>query len=551
MPTSEPPRPATVHLRGRLAAALRTGVLAAVALIVSAAAAAVVLGPSRALAQQDGARVPRHPSAALEHAARYMMALPGKADSVALAAQGTQEGHWRFVNRAGEMFTVGTPDEMKRVISVLYPEANASARVLLYLTGDTVFRHRATLKALPASADLNMVVRGRSYRLRRVSSEPERLLAEVRSNLGLETRDERLFHELLWHLRRPLRAARVRVLALEPGGPSALAAWPRIDPATGRALVDVIDPARLPAAIGSVTGQMLIVVGRVEAGVLHIRASSGQEHRLPVSALIEAAADADANLIVLQTGATPRQPSGRNALWQGTQGPDAEAALQRAEVADLLSGLAGPGRRLALAASAAGERAVLDMTASSDPEGSPPAQSAAGRLSGLVGELTARAVLTGVQANLVGAEQQRELDRRLLAAIPAALQTGYLAAVALGLLGVPVARVWWSRIWAPESASEYAVRGGYWAACAVRHLVFLLLFVPLVAAAAAPYSVAREVWEGIRAPGRAWRWRSDEAGQDDAPAPRPRGPQRPMIEDAGQPAQAQSRPKWGRRTAHG
>ncbi len=161
MPTSHSPHHGTARLRGPLVAALRTRALV-LAFTIWAAAAAGWLATSRATAQQDGgAGVPRHPSAALEHAARYMMALPGKADSVALAAQGTQEGHWRFVNRAGEMFTVGTPDEMKRVISVLYPEAKAGARVLLYMTEDTVFRHRAAVKALPASADLNMVVRGR------------------------------------------------------------------------------------------------------------------------------------------------------------------------------------------------------------------------------------------------------------------------------------------------------------------------------------------------------------------------------------------------------
>jgi hypothetical protein len=359
------------------------------------------------------------------------------------------------------------------------------------------------------------VGRGRSYRRRRPGPEPDRLLAEVRSNLGLETRDRRLFHELLWHLARPLRDARVRVLALEPGGPGVLAAWPRIDPASKDALVDAIDPERLPAAMGSVAGQVLIVVGRVEAGVLHIRASSGKEHGVPIGALFEAAAQADANLILLTTAASPRQPSGRNRLWQAAQGAGADAALQGAQIADLLSGMSGPGRRLAVAASAAGKRIVLGTASSSDLQAVPPAQSAAERLSRLVGDLTARAILTGVQASLTSAEQQRALDRRWLAAIPAAVQMGYLAAVALGLLGVPVARSWWSRLWAPESPAGYAGRGGYWAACAVRSLVFLLVFAPIVAAVAAPLSVARQVSEGIRAPGRAWRWRSEDAATPD------------------------------------
>jgi hypothetical protein len=550
MPTPDSYDARTARLRGRSVARPETRALAR-GLLASAAAAAVWLGPFGVMAQQDGPRVPRHASAELEHAARYMMSLPGKPDSVALAAQGTQEGHWRFVNRAGEMFTVGTPDEMKRVISVLYPEAKASARVLLYMTEDTVFRHRATLKALPAAADLNMVVRGRSYRLRRAGPDADRLLAEVRSNLGLEPRDARLFQEVLWHLARPLRDARVRVLTLQPGGPRALAAWPRIDPATRRAVVDAIDPASLAPAMGSVAGQMLVVVGRVEDGVLHVRPSSGPEHSLLVGDLFKAAAAADVNLIVLQTAATPRQPGARNGLWQSPHGSDAEAVLRPAQLADLLSGMAGPGRRLAVAASGAGGRTVLEMVASSDLPGSLPARSAANRLSGLVGELTARAVVTGVRASLLGAERQRELDRRLLAGIPAALQMGYIAAVALGLLGMPVARAWWSLIWPPESASEYAGRGGYWAACAVRGLAFLLLFMPMVAAAAAPYNLARQILEGVRAPGRTWRWRSGGDPHGDAPEPGARSRERPRFEDAGLAAPVQSGRKPGRRAARG
>jgi hypothetical protein len=522
----------------------------ALALLVAVAGTASWLGASRALAQQDGSGLPRHASSELEHAARYVMALPGKPNSVALAAQGTQEGHWRFVNRAGEMFTVGTPDEMTRVVTVLYPEAKAGARVSLYMTEDTILRHRATLKALPPAAELHMVVRGQGYRLRRGDADAERILAEVRANVALEPGDARLFEEALWHLARPLAHARVRVLALEPGGPRTLPAWPRIDPTTRRAAIDVVDPAGLEGAMGSVAGQMLLVVGRVEGGALYVRASSGVEHSLRISDLLRAAADADASLIVLQTASTPRQPSGRNGLWQSLEGADVEAVLQRAQTADLLSGMAGPGRRLAAAASGAGERIVLDLAASSDLPGALPARSAAERLSALVGEITARAVVTGVQVSLLGAERQRELDRWLLAGIPAALQTGYIVAVVIGLLGVPVARAWWAMIWPPEAASDYASRGGYWAACVVRGLAFVLLFMPLVAAVAAPYNLARQVWEAVRAPSRAWRWRRGDPQGDAAAAPRMRR-ERLAFKGAGPAAPMQPRRKLGRRAAHG
>jgi len=510
MPTPESSRPGAARLRGRAA----LGRLAVV-LLVSVAAAASWLGASRGLAQQDGSRVPRHASAALENAARHIMSLSAKTDGVVLAAQGTQEGHWRFVNKAGEMFTVGTPDEMRRVISVLYPEAKANARVSLYMTEDTVFRHGPALKSLPASAGLNVVVGGASYRLlRRSDPAGERLLAEVRSNLAVEMRDQKLFGEVLWQLARPLNQARVRVLALEPGGPRALAASPRIDPAAKRALIDAIDPVSLAPAMGSVPGQMLLVVGRVERDLLYVRPSSGPEHTLLLNDLFKAAGDADVNLIVLQTASTPRQPSGPNGLWPSAQ--DGEKALQRAQLADLLNGLAA--RRIAVVASAADRRTVLATLASDLPGAARPPGD---RLSGIVADITARAVVIGVQANLLSAEHQRELDQRFLPRIPAALQVGYLVLVVLGLIGMPVARTWWARFWPPEVAAEYAGRSGYWAACAVRGLAFLVLFLPVTAAAAAPYNLARQIGEAVQVLVRGWRRLGGRGAKREAGAPPP------------------------------
>jgi hypothetical protein len=474
-------------------------------LSASAVVVAVWLGISSVLAQQDGQRVPRTASAALEHAARYMMSVPGKADGVALAAQGTQEGHWRFVNRAGEMFTVGTPDEMKRVVAVLYPEAKAGARIVLYMTEDTVFRHRAALKVLPASAELNMVVvGGESYRLQR-RSEGERLLAEVRPDVGVELREEGLFVESLWQLARPLGRARVRVLALEPGGPRTLAARPRIDPAGKHPLVDMIDPTSLASGMGSVAGQVLLVVGRVDRDVLYVRPSSGAELGIPLGDLVKAAAAADVNLMVLQTAATPRQPSGRNRLW------DPERALQRAQLSDLLGGIAGRSRQAAVVATAAGGRTALDVTLGDLP-GSLPARAVRDRLAAIVADLSGRAAMTGVQASLLAAERQRELDQRIISGIAAVVQVGYVALLALGLLGMPVARAWWARVWPPETEAEYAGRSGYWAACAVRGLVFLAVFLPMAAVVAGPYNLVRLI-------GRAVRGKEDRGA---APAAKPR-----------------------------
>ena len=127
---------------------------------------------------------------------------------------------------------------------------------------------------------------------------------------------------------------------------------------------------------------------------------------------------------------------------------------------------------------------------------------------------------TAVQANLRSAERQQELDQRARAGRPSSLQIGYLVLAVLGLLGVPVSRAWWQRIWPPEVAAEYAGRTGYWAAWTVRALAYSLVFLPLTAVVAAPYSLFRQIWDGVMTPVRWWRrlrgrrrrgaWRSAE-----------------------------------------
>ena len=132
----------------------------------------------------------------------------------------------------------------------------------------------------------------------------------------------------MWQLARPLNKANVRVLALEPGGPPRLASTPRIDPATKRAMVDAIDPASLPAALGSVRGQTVLVTGRVDGRLLYVQPSSGPERSMLLPDLFKAAEEADVNLIVLRTASTPRQPGGRNWLWQKVEVRGLEQAMQ-------------------------------------------------------------------------------------------------------------------------------------------------------------------------------------------------------------------------------
>ena len=242
-----------------------------------------------------------------------------------LAAQATQEGQWRCVNR-GRDADRGTPRD-KRVAPLL-PEAKGDVKLSLYVTEDSIFLYRGALKDLPAGTELNVVVGSESYRiLKRSESTTERLYAEVRPSLFVELTERKAFEEVVWQLARPLNKANVRMLALEPGGPPRLASAPRLDPATQRALVDVIDLASLPAALGSVRGQTVLLTGRIDGRLLYVQPSSGAARSLLVQDLRKAAEDADVNLVRLHASSTPRQPGGRS-------GRDGGATRQREQDGD-------------------------------------------------------------------------------------------------------------------------------------------------------------------------------------------------------------------------
>jgi hypothetical protein len=418
---------------------------------------------------------------------------------------------------------------------VLHPEARSGARLALYMTQDTVLRDRVALKALPAGIDLSVVVGAESYRLLR-RSEPagERFFAEIRPNLVVEMGDKRLFDEAVWQLGRPLDAARVRILALEPGGPATLPSSPRFDPASKRALVDAIDPASLFPAMRGLAGQTLVIVGRVEGDIVHVKPSSGPDHVLLVKDLFKAATAADVNLVLLFAASTPRQPGGRNLLWQGAGMKGLDQGLRNARMADFLNALGTPSRRLSVVALPQGQRTALDLQSAGDLASATPARPVAEFFVTAVSELTGRATATSMQANLRGSSHQLELDHRLLPGIPSAAQIAYSLLIVLGLLGVPVSRAWWQRVWPPETADDYAGHTGYWAARAARGLAFAMVFVPLTAVVSAPFSLGRQVREALTAPARLWRRRADsaEGNAKRSPKPSPRVAEPPVAEPA-------------------
>lgn len=456
-----------------------------------------------ASAEQKMARAPKPFLGSFDNAVEHVKALPASSGA-AVAAEATQEGHWRFVNRAGETFTAGTPDEMKRAASVLFPEAKADAKLTLYVTEDTIFLYRAALKELPKDVELNVVVGRESYRILR-RDNADRFYAEVRPSLVVEMTDRKQFEEAVWQLARPLTRAGVRVVALETGGPPWIPASPRIDATTKRALIDTIDPASFAAALGSVRGQTVLITGRVERELLMVKPSSGAERSLLVRDLFQAAEDADVNLVLLQS-ASPRQPGGRNWLWQKVHVRGLDEGLDRASVADALNAVAGTGRRLAVTATpAGGRRTVLDIAPAPDLPSPPSTTPISDAFAGIVADVTGKVVTVSMRASLRSAERQQELDQRLLPGIPSGYQLGYALLVLLGLIGVPVSRAWWRAIWPPENAQEYAKRSGFWAARIIRSLTFLLLFLPLTAPVSAPYSLFKQIYDAVMAPVRLWR----------------------------------------------
>lgn len=455
---------------------------ACAALLVAAAAPAAQANWLSKLAREAGeagTRAARHGASGLDRAAAHIKALPQTAKGAALAAHATPEGHWRFVNRDGEVFTAGTPDELKRAVPTLLPGAAGDAKLTIYLSEDTVFGERALLKNLPEGAALRIIAGKHSYPLVRSRSGGNApLFAAVRPNLRLELTNARLFAEAIAQLERPLSRASIRTLALKPGGPATLSSSPRFDPASKAALVDAVDPAALPGTLGSVRGQTVLVTGRVEDDLLLFRPESGPEQSLKILDVIRAASDADVNLVILHAP-VPRQPGGRNWLWQRIAVDGLDDALKRATLADVLDALgASHGAfRVSVAREGVGRVAIRAV-----PEGSgaEPITGVLGDwLANAISSITGNVVTSAVDVHARDEARQTELDRRIVPWLPSDYQFAYIVALVAGVMGLPLARVWWQRLWPAEKAAEYRGVAGYRAAQAVRLLAFVLVFLPI------------------------------------------------------------------------
>lgn len=444
----------------------------------------------------------------LGRAAAALKSVPERPGFHPLAAEAGPEGHWRFVNAKGESFTAANADELKRMRDSLLP--GTDGKLALYLTPDTVFAQRALLDELPGDAELFLVAPSGTHRLiREGSGAGARLLAEVRPNLRLRLDSEDVLAETLFQLGRPLQPATLRVLALETGSADALAAVPRFDPVARTALVDRIDPARLAGALRRVRSQTVILTGQIEGGALKFLDAGGGSGTVALDAVRAAARAADVNLIVVKAATAPRQPGGKNWLWQTTRVPGLDAAVRQPTFGDFLAAI-GP-RDVALTISGrhdAAGRVLLDVM---------PEDGASSALTGaltdwvdaVAGEAMAHITVAGVEADLRDQTRQDELDRRIVPGIPSAIQVGYLLALGMGLFGLGTGWAWWGRIWPPEDRAEYGSALAYGLARGVRGLLFAVLFLPLAGVPLFVRTVAIQIWRLVTAPLRAMRWMRD------------------------------------------
>jgi hypothetical protein len=482
----------------RLSLAFRPGLMraACAALLLAAAVPAADANWLSRLAKvggeagEVGAKTARLGVVELERAATHIKTLPAPTKGAAvLAAHATPEGHWKFVNRDGEVFTAATPEELQRVVPTLLPEAGSGGKLGIYLSEDTLYRDRAMLRGLPPDAEAGAST----------------LFAAVRPHLMLDVRERALFDEAIAQLERPLSRSQIRTLALEPGGPGTLSSYPRLDAETKAALVDAVDPASLAASLPSIRGQTVLVTGRIDGNLLYFRPTSGSEQSLKLSDLTRAAADSDVNLVILQTDA-PRQPGGRNWFWQRIAVDGLDDALKRAKFGDFLDalGAANGEFRVSVQREASGRVALRAVPAGGDAQ---PITGIVGDLwTSTVSSITGNVVTTAVEVHARDEERQQELDRRIVPGVSSWFQLSYIFNLVCGVLGWPVASGWFARLWPKEQREEYGGAFGYRAAQAARFLAYILVFLPIVGVPAFVVSLLLQMWALITWPVRAARW---------------------------------------------
>lgn len=441
---------------------------------------------------------------ALDDATAVLRRLPKpKKGELAFAAHATPDGHWKFTNQDGGVFTAATPDEMGRVAKALAPDADANAPLNIYLSDETLFKRANSIDDLPKSARLNVVSGGKAFTLvrRGGGTGMAKYFAKVRPNVLVRIGEKARFEEAVWQMGRKLPQGDVRVLSLKPGGRASLAPAAKIDKARGGVpLADEIDPGRLAEALPGIRGQTALLTGRIEGDLLYALPSSGAEQVVSLSGVRAAAAKADVNLVVLHS-ARPLQPGGQNWLWQTIEVDGLKSALKKPAFADFLEALAGSRGQLVVSSTPQGAGRVL-VEAIPDASKRDIVDSVGNWVGDAVSEVAGNVVTESVSAFMTSKQRQKELDDRIVPGIPSDFQFYYLGAIVMGLIGFGVARSWWERIWPGEERGEYRGAFGFWAARAVRWAMFLLVFLPIVGPIALLGALALKIFGWLMVPVR-------------------------------------------------
>ncbi len=419
---------------------------------------------------------------ALPAVVRHITGSKPESGTIDIAAERTDIGHWRLVNREGESFTAATDAELARGLKTLAPDVQAAkARLHVHLTADTALRRAASLASFPVDAELSLVMGGRRFSLVRRTGQPPRVA--IGREFLVEAGAREVLAEIVRQIERPVDRALVRILALEPGGSTGLSRAPSTEPGERRARPDVVDPGHLGRAIDRISGQVVLVSGRLDGNRLAFKPASGPEGTLAIGPLTKDAARADVNFLILDTS-SPRQPGTRNWLWQRMALSNFDKALGGASLGRFFHALAGDPEKLVISGSAMADGRIEIVLTPFSSKGSAPVanltRAVAESWADIVSETAGSIAIRGVRASLLTVERQREIDRRIIPGLPSLVQAGYLALLVFGLLALPVVNRWWRCVWPTELETEYAGRGGFALARLVRGIVFATIFLPLV-----------------------------------------------------------------------
>lgn len=440
-----------------------------------------------------------HPElGAIGKAAGHLADLPAGSRAGSLAAHATPEGHWQFANREGQVFTAGTPDEMTRVAAALSPGLPAESKLSLYLSEESVFANPQALDKLPKGTDLNLVTDKGAFLLRRDAAGA--LSVKLKPNVEVRIGERGAFEDALSFLTRPLNKSNIRTLAIEPGGAKYLSSAPKLDAASKAPLVDAIDPGSLTGALASIRGQTAVLVGRIDGARIAFQPVKGGEIAQDLNDLIRAAQENDVNLVLLQ-GSVPRQPGGRNWLWQTYEVGGLGEAMSRATFGDFLDALGASRAPMRITAGESGAGRV-HLSAVADEAGGA-VESVQSTLAELAAEVTGQIATSAVEVHARDKYRDQELDARIIPGIPAAVQIPYMVAVFFGLLGWSVSRRWWARIWPPRQRAEGEGRLMHWLKGVPNFLVYLLAFLPVAGIPAFIWHGAVQLWGSVTAP---FRW---------------------------------------------